>query len=57
MKPYVGGKPRNKGTHKGPQKGWLEDLKVPVVSLVEGGVKVRSFIAERINAKSISKLS
>jgi transposase-like protein len=52
---YVGGKPRHKQPHKGPAVGWL-DHKLPVVSLVERGGKVRSFVTPRVTAANLTKL-
>ncbi len=53
---YVGGKPRHKQTRPGPAKGWLDDRKTPVVSLVERGGKVRSFVTERVTAASLGRV-
>jgi transposase-like protein len=51
---YVGGKPRNKHPAKGPEKGWLE-RKTPVVSLVERGGKIRSFVTN-VTAANVGQI-
>ncbi len=52
---YVGGKPRNKQPHRGVMKGWL-DHKTPVVSLVERGGKIRSFVTTEVNATNVGRI-
>ncbi len=52
---YVGGKPRNKGTHRGRVKGWLEH-KTPVVSLLERGGKIRSFVTADVTAANVGRI-
>jgi transposase-like protein len=52
---YVGGKPRNKGHKPGPAKGWL-DRKTPVVSLVERGGKIRSFVTADVTAANVGRI-
>jgi transposase-like protein len=52
---YVGGKPRNKQQHPGRAKGWL-DHKTPVVSLVERGGKIRSFVTVDVNAANVGRI-
>src|SRR5208337_3891214 len=52
---YVGGKPRNKGSHPGHAKGWL-DKKTPVVSLVERGGRMRSFVTADVTASNVGAI-
>jgi ISXO2 transposase-like protein len=52
---YVRGKPRYPQPHKGPAKGWL-DRKTPVVSLVECGGKIRSFVTTDVTAANLGKI-
>jgi ISXO2-like transposase domain len=52
MKPYVGGKPRNKGHKPGPRK----DAKAPVVSVVERGGRIRSFVTADVTAANLGKI-
>src|SRR5271163_5053311 len=52
---YVGGKPRNKQSHQGRAKGWL-DHKTPVVSLVERGGKIRSFVTVDVTAANVGRI-
>ena len=49
---YVGGKPRNKGQRPGPRK----DAKTPVVSLVERGGRIRSFVTADVTAANVGKI-
>ncbi len=53
---YVGGKPRVKGITKGPQPGWLEKRKTPVVSVVERGGDARSFVVDRVTSATLSRV-
>jgi hypothetical protein len=53
---YVGGKPRNKQATKGPAKGWLQNRKMPVVSIVERGGNIRSFVTADITARNIGRI-
>jgi hypothetical protein len=53
---YVGGKPRNKQPGKGPVKGWLQTRKLPVVSLVERGGQIRSFVTADVTARNIGRI-
>lgn len=52
---YVGGKPRNKQSHQGLAKGWL-DRKTPVVSLVQRGGNIRSFVTADVTAANLAKI-
>lgn len=52
---YVGGKLRNKHPAKGPEKGWL-DRKTPVVSLVERGGNIRSFVTANVTAANVGQI-
>jgi transposase-like protein len=52
---YVGGKPRNKQARKGPAPGWL-DRKTPVVSLVERGGNIRSFVTADVTAANLGRI-
>jgi transposase-like protein len=52
---YVGGKPRFKQPRPGPAKGWL-DRKTPVVSLVERGGNIRSFVTADVTAANLGKI-
>ena len=51
---YVGGKPRNKQTRTGPRSG--PDRKMPVVSLVERGGKIRSFVTADVTAANVGRI-
>jgi transposase-like protein len=53
---YVGGKPRNKQKGKGPQKGWLQTRKTPVVSLVERSGNIRSFVTADVTSNNLAKI-
>ncbi len=53
---YVGGRPRNKQPHKGPEKGWLKNRETPVFSIVERGGNVRSFIPADVNAANLGQI-
>jgi hypothetical protein len=52
---YVGGKPRSKQAHQGRAKGWL-NRKTPVVSLVEPGGKIRSFVTVDVTAANVGRI-
>jgi len=52
---YVGGKPRYKQAAKGPAPGWL-DRKTPVVSLVERGGNIRSFVTADVTAANVGRI-
>ncbi len=52
---YVGGKPRNKQARKGPAPGCL-DHKTPVVSLVERGGNIRSFVTADVTAANVGRI-
>jgi transposase-like protein len=52
---YVGGKPRYKQARKGPAPGWL-DRKTPVVSLVERGGQLRSFVTADVTAANLGRI-
>jgi transposase-like protein len=51
---YVGGKPRNKQARTGPRSG--PDRKMPVVSLVERGGKIRSFVTADVTAANVGRI-
>jgi transposase-like protein len=51
---YVGGKPRNKQARKGPRSG--PDRKTPIVSLVERGGKIRSFVTADVTAANVGRI-
>jgi transposase-like protein len=51
---YVGGKPRDKQARKGPRSG--PDRKMPVVSLVERGGKIRSFVTADVTAANVGRI-
>jgi transposase-like protein len=51
---YVGGKPRYKQPRPGPRTG--ADRKMPVVSLVERGGKIRSFVTADVTAANVGKI-
>jgi transposase-like protein/transposase len=53
---YVGGKPRNKQPGKGPQKGWLQTRKTPVVSLVERSGNIRSFVTADVTSNNLASI-
>lgn len=53
---YVGGKPRNKQKGKGPQKGWLQTRKTPVVSLVQRGGNIRSFVTADVTSNNLARI-
>jgi transposase-like protein len=50
---YVGGR-RYKQATKGPAKGWL-DRKTPVVSIVERGGRLRSFVTANVTAANVGE--
>jgi len=53
---YVGGKPRYKQAAKGPPApGWL-DRKTPVVSLVERGGNIRSFVTADVTGANLGRI-
>jgi ISXO2 transposase-like protein len=54
--PYVGGKPRNKQKSKGPQKGWLQTRKTPVVSFVQRGGNIRSFVTADVTSNNLARI-
>jgi len=51
---YVGGKPRNKQLRPGPRI--LPHRKTPVVSLVERGGKIRSFVTVDVTADNVGRI-
>jgi transposase-like protein len=51
---YVGGKPRYKQPRPGPRSG--ADRKTPVVSLVERGGKIRSFVTADVTASNVGRI-
>jgi transposase-like protein len=53
---YVGGKPRNKQPGKGPQKGWLQTRKTPVVSLVQRDGNIRSFVTADVTSNNLARI-
>jgi ISXO2-like transposase domain len=53
---YVGGKPRYKQPGKGPQKGWLQTRKTPVVSLVERDGNIRSFVTADVTSNNLARI-
>jgi transposase-like protein len=53
---FVGGKPRNHGGTPGPKKGFMQDRKMPVFSVVERGGKVRSFATADVTAKNLGRI-
>jgi transposase-like protein len=52
---YVGGKPRNKQSRPGPRVGW-SNKKTPVVSLVERGGNIRSFVTADVTAENVGQI-
>ena len=54
---FVGGKPRNKHPQgkSGPRKGFL-DHKTPVVSVVQRGGQIRSFVTADVTAANVGKV-
>jgi len=53
---YVGGKPRYKQAVRGPAKGWLSNRKMPVVSIVERGGDIRSFVTADVTAANVGRI-
>jgi transposase-like protein len=53
---YVGGKPRFKQPGKGPVKGWMRSRKTPVLSLVERGGNIRSFVTADVTAANVGRI-
>ena len=51
---YVGGKPRNKQSRPGPRIG--SGKKTPVVSLVERGGNIRSFVTADVTAENVGRI-
>ncbi|MGO9682552.1 MAG: IS1595 family transposase [Beijerinckiaceae bacterium] len=51
---YVGGKPRNKQLRPGPRIGWGK--KTPVVSVVERGGNIRSFVTADVTAANVGRI-
>jgi hypothetical protein len=51
---YVGGKPRYKQPRPGPRSG--ADRKTPVVSLVERGGNIRSFVTANVTAANVGRI-
>ncbi len=52
---YVGGQPRNKQARRGRAKGWLGH-KGPVVSLVERGGNIHSFVTADVHVASVGRI-
>src|ERR1700687_4267575 len=53
---FVGGKPRNKETERGPKKGFMKDRKMPVFTIVERGGSIRSFATADVTAKNLGRI-
>jgi hypothetical protein len=51
---YVGGKPRYKKLRPGPRIGWGKET--PVVSLVERGGNIRSFVTVDVTAANVGRI-
>lgn len=52
---YVGGKPRNKGSHNIKKRGHGTD-KTPVVAIVQRGGNVRARVMPKVNAKNVGSM-